>query len=297
VLHGERRGDSDSDGMVGGLPLDQLVFNLRNPDSARDTPIQGALDQLLAVRLAAELPEATSPEPAPTRLDAGNLFFFGHSQGGQSGALFLGYEPLVRAAVISGAGGNLIQALLAKSKPTVDVGGVPYPPHVLLQAAFQERPDRPLTDAHPLLALFNTFVNRSDADATSLLLRRAPADGVEPKHLLMYIGYVDSYVPLRTAGSLAIGAGLQVARPLFTPPCDAYAGDEREACGWVSTGFLPEVELPASGNVGGETAVALTRRATSGKDGHYVAFTAGELDRIIGFFVSARDGAVPIVAD
>jgi len=295
-MHGERRGDDDDDGLVGGLPLDQLVFNLRNPDSARDTPIQGALDLLTATRLASELPDATWPEEPPTRLDAANLFFMGHSQGAQAGVLFLPREPLIRAAVLSGAGGNLIQSLLTKSKPTIDVGGAAYEPHVLLQAAFQERPDRPLTAAHPVLNIFNTFVNRSDADAHSSLLRRAPIDGVPAKHVLLYIGHVDSYTPLRTAGSLAIGAGLEVARPLFTPPCSGYTGDEKTACGYLSTEFLREVDLPASGNAGGQTAVALMREA-DGSDGHYVAFTATERDRIVAFFTSARDGAKPTVDD
>lgn len=296
-LHGERRGDDDGDGLVGGLPQDQLAFNLRNPDSARDTPIQYALDLLTATRLASELADATWPEEPPARLDAANLFFMGHSQGGQAGVLFLPREPLVRAAVLSGAGGNLIQALLAKSKPTIAVGGVDYPPHELLQLAFQERPDRALTANHPVLNIFNTFVNRSDADAHSALLRRTPLADAQAKHLLLYIGHVDSYTPLRTAGSLAIGAGLEVADPLFTPPCDRYAGDERTACGYVSTEFLREAQLPASANVGGETGVALMRRADAGKDGHYVAFTADERDRIVAFFASARDGATPIVAD
>lgn len=297
VLHGERRGDVDDDGLVDGLPLDQLVFNLRNPDSARDTPIQAAIDLLTAVRLASEFTDATWPEPPPTSLDPANLFFMGHSQGGQAGALFLGFEPLVRAAVLSGAGGNLIQSLLAKSKPTVDVNGVPFPPHMLLQSAFQERPDRPIDASHPVLALFNTFVNRADADAYGMLLRRDPLPEVPAKHMLMYIGHVDSYTPLRSAGSLAIGAGLEVARPLFTPPCAAYSGDEKSACGYLSTGFMTDTELPANANIGGETAVALMRRASDGKDGHYVAFTALELERIVDFFTSAIDGAIPTVDD
>lgn len=296
-MHGERRGDDDDDGLVGGLPQDQLVFNLRNPDSARDTPIQYATDLLAMVRLAGELDAATWPEPAPTTLDPANLFFMGHSQGGQAGALFLGFEPQVRAAVLSGAGGNLIQALLTKTKPTVDVGGIPFPPKQLLQAAFQERPDRPIGASHPVLALFNTFVNRSDADAYSALLRRDPLPEIGAKHLLLYIGHVDAYTPLRTGGSLAIGAGLQVARSLFTPPCDAYDGDEKSACGWLSTKFLTAVDLPAQANVGGETAVALMRRAADGQDGHYVAFVPGELERIVAFFASARDGGIPIVED
>ena len=51
ILHGQRRGDSDSDGLVENLPQDQLIFNLRNPDAARDNPLQAAIDQAYEAKL------------------------------------------------------------------------------------------------------------------------------------------------------------------------------------------------------------------------------------------------------
>ena len=298
ALHGERRGDTDSDGLVDGLPLDQLVFNLRNPDAARDNTLQGAIDQFTAVRLAQHLADATAPEPAPTTLDPANVLFMGHSQGAQAGAVFLPYEPEVHAAVLSGAGANLIRALLAKTEPKVTLGGTAYPPRDLLQLAFQERPDRPLTSAHPLLMLFNNFVNRSDADAYSPMLVRDPAPELPRKNILMYAGHVDNYTPLRTAGSLAIGAALEIGgATLFPGPCDQYTGDESQACSYTTTGFLPTTPLPASGNVAGVTAVVLMREQPPGKDGHFVAFTTPEATRIVDYLLSARDKAVPTVTN
>lgn len=303
LLHGERRGDDDDDGLVEGLPIDQLVFNLRNPDAARDNPLQGAIDQFTAVRLARQLADATAPAPPPAPLDPANVFFMGHSQGAQAGVAFLAFEPEVDAAVISGGGANLLRALLAKTEPKVTLpDGNAYPPRDLLQLAFQERPDRPLTSAHPLLLLFNTFVNRADADVYSPLLISRPPEGMLPKHLLMYIGHVDSYTPIRSAGALAIGAGLQLGgETLFPGPCsdDAYSDDEAAACSYTTTEFLREIALPATGNLGfGETTgVALMRAQSGGKDGHFVAFTPAEVKRIVGFLDSARDGAVPTVAD
>jgi dienelactone hydrolase len=301
LLHGERRGDTDDDGLVEGLPLDQLVFNLRNPDAARDNPLQAAIDQFTAVRLARELAAATAPEPAPTTLDPANVFFMGHSQGAQAGVAFLPYEPDVHAAVISGGGANLLRALLSKTEPQVTLpDGNAYPPRDLLQLAFQERPDRPLTSAHPLLLLFNTFVNRADGDVYSPLLVDRPVEGVGAKHLLMYIGHVDSYTPIRSAGSLAIGAGAQLGdKTLFPGPCsdEQYSDDEAAACTYTTTKFLPVIPLPATGNrgAGQTTAVALMHEQPSGQDGHFVAFTAKERERLISFLDSARDGAVPTV--
>lgn len=296
-LHGQRRGDTDGDGLVDGLPVDQLIFNLRNPDAARDNLLQGAIDQFTAVRLAAHLPEATAPEPPPAPLDPANLFFMGHSQGAQSGVAFLPYEPDIRAAVLSGGGANLLRAILAKTEPKVSLGGQQFPPRDLLQAAFQERPTRPITAVHPLLQLFNIFVNRSDGDVYSPLLRRG-ADEAAPKHLLMYLGHVDSYTPLRAAASLAIGAKLSVGGSnLFPAPCDRYATDEAKVCNYSISGFMPVTPLPASGNASNATAIVLMREQPAGKDGHHVAFTPTELDRIVTFIDSARDGATPVVAD
>lgn len=300
VMHGERRGDSDGDGEVGGLDLHQLVFNVHNPESARDTLIQGAIDQFTAVRLAEEWTDDELLGGPPIRFNADALYFMGHSQGANSGALFLPFEPLIRAAVLSGGGAKLPRALLGKEEPKVQnpVTGERLAPRELLQLAFQERPDRPLETHHPMLVLLNTFVNRSDADHTAPLIRRRPRDGAAPKHLLNYIGHPDSYSPLRAAGDLAISLGAPIAgATLFPPPCADYGDDdERAACGWTSSGWLPEVAPPVTGNTsGGVTAATRLLPAPKGKDGHYVAFEPAELMRIGEFFATAHADGTPTV--
>jgi len=297
VLHGERRGDTDTDGKVEGLDVDQLAFNVFNPESARDTMLQGAIDQFSAVRLAETWTDATAlPGGETIRFDKGALFYMGHSQGANAGALFLPFEPEVRAAVLSGAGSNLLRALLGKTSPKVDVGGTLLAPRELLQLAFQERPDRPLTTMHPMLVLLNTFANRSDADNTSRLLRRQPLEGVAAKHLLNYLGHVDTYTPLRAAGNLAIGAGAPIAgATIFPPPCDQYTGDEAMACGWTTGKWLPTTPLPATGNLGGVTAVTRMLTAPAGTDGHFVAFQPAERERIAQFIATALQNGTPTV--
>ncbi|MEZ4383633.1 MAG: hypothetical protein R3A79_20040 [Nannocystaceae bacterium] len=299
VLHGERRNDDDGDGLVGGLDIYQLVFNVFNPESARDTLVQGALDQLSVIRFADLFTDDALLPGAAIRFDGETLAFMGHSLGANSGALILPFAPSVRAAVLSGGGSNLPQALLAKEEPKVQnpVTMQWMAPRELLQAAFQERPDRPLTAAHPMLILLNTFVNRSDGDNTSRHLRREPLAGAEAKHLLDYIGHVDSYAPLRSAGSLAVGAGVQVAPgTLFPPPCEAYEGAERTACGYTANGWLPSAGLPAQGNVGGVTAVARMLDQPPDKDGHFVIYEVAELDRAASFIIDAlHSDAAPIV--
>lgn len=298
VLHGERRGDDDDDGEVGGLDVEQLAFNVFNPESARDTMLQGAIDQFSAVRFAEQWQDSTVLPGETLAFDPAALFFMGHSQGATAGALFLPFEPSVRAAVLSGGGANLVRAILDKQQPKTEnpINGDLLSPRELLQLAFQERPDRPLGSAHPMLLLLGTYAGRSDVDNTSRLLRRLPREGVAPKHLLLYIGHVDGYTPLRAAGNLAIGAGTHIGGgTLFPGPCDGYEGAEASACGWTTGDWLPLTPLPAKGNMGGVTAVTRMLHAPAGKDGHFVAFEPAELDRIAGFIASALQDGTPTV--
>ncbi len=300
VLHGERRGDDDSDGLVEGLDVYQLVFNVFNPDSARDTVVQGALDQFSLVRLSEHWTDDTLLDGQSIRFDSEAIAFAGHSLGANSGSLFLPFAPTVRAAVISGGGSNLPQALLAKQEPKIQnpVTMAWMTPIELLQVAFQERPDRMITSYHPMLLLLNTYVNRSDADNTSRHLRREPLGSLAAKHLLLYIGHLDSYTPLRAAGSLAIGAGTEIAEAtLFPVPCDDYSDDaERMACGYTKSDLLRLTDLPASANLGGETAIVRMLQQPPGKDGHFVLFQPAELKRAAAFIASAlSDEGAPTV--
>jgi len=300
VLHGERRGDDDGDGLVGGQDIYQLVFNVFNPDSARDTVVQGALDQFSVIRLAEQWTNDTLLDGQPIRFNADALAFAGHSLGANAGSLFLPFAPQVRAAVLSGGGANLPQALLAKEEPKVQnpVTSAWMTPKELLQAAFQERPDRPLTAYHPMLVLLNTYVNRSDADNTARHIRREPFDPEGAKHMLMYLGYVDSYTPLRAAGSLAIGIGLEIGTSnLFPGPCDKYDDpEERAGCGYTTNNWLPLTELPATANLSGETAVLRMLNQPAAKDGHFVFYEPAELERARSFIVSAlKDESPPTI--
>ncbi len=210
--------------------------------------------------------------------------------------LFLPYEPDIRAAALSGVGSNLLVSLLAKSEPKVVLPTGAYPPRELLQLALQEHPGEPLTTTHPLLNLMNIFVNRSDGDVYSRLLRRDPNPEVGPKHVLMYLGYVDNYTPARSAANLAAGVGMSVGgSSLFPPPCSQHPDDERQVCELSDLGILPVESLPLSGNRSGDTSVLLMRQKGNASDGHFVAYTPAEQARIVQFMASARDGATPVV--
>ena len=103
---------------------DNLFFNFQNPAAARGNPIQGAADQLSLARFAAALDfGAAESGGADIQIDPDNIFFFGHSQGSTEGSLALPYSDIYKAAVLSGNGASLMDALLTKTSP-VDIKSV-----------------------------------------------------------------------------------------------------------------------------------------------------------------------------
>ncbi|MEZ4426670.1 MAG: hypothetical protein R3A51_03135 [Nannocystaceae bacterium] len=303
VMHGARRRDTVDgavDGLVEELGTNELVFNVFNPPSARDTMVQAAIDQLAAVRLIHDFdPESLPEELVPKfSFDAANTVYVGHSQGGQAGVMMLAHEPEVATAALSGVGSTLIYTLLEKREPQVRVPGLDdtFVIADLVRLALAERPDRELTAFHPVLMLLNTYVNRADADVHLRRLVRAPVEGAGAKNLLVYGGHVDEYTPLRTAINLMIASGVTLAnQSIVPPPCGNYEGGENVACVMIDLGFLPRAGLPMTGNIAGgsRTAAALLLKANAGEDGHFVAERPEERARIFDFLASGLDGATP----
>ncbi len=307
-FHGERRHDTDDDGLVDGLSLDELVFNLRNPDAARDNLIQGAVDIKSGIRYidVFNAPQTVKPGGYPLDLDPDNVFLFGHSQGAQQVALMFPFLSKHLTAILSGAGGNLPRSLVDKQLPTYDVPGsdVPLGPGKILELALMVRPDRELTTYHPVLALLNTHVNRSDPElyAHNIIADPFYQHVSGPKNILHYIGHVDPYTPLRTSSALAVAMGLRIAdATLFTPPCDQYLDEaEQFLCHNTDSGVLKTVELPVVGNVPWQfgpptTAAALMVQATQPNGGHSVIYQPQELHRVFDFLHSALDGQIPVL--
>lgn len=202
VLHGTR----DPTGSDPNLSF----FNFRNLPAARDNAKQGALDDFQLLRLVEGFDVAAAPTPdgsagSPIRFDTGRIYFKGHSQGGLTGPLFLAYEPKVRAAVLSGAGGNLLLSLLAKTEP-YDIATLVA---VLLDGEAREE--------HPMLALVQTYLESSDPSNYGRLFFREPPAGFLPKSIYHSLGLIDRYTPVSTIKALALAMGVQPVRPLPEP--------------------------------------------------------------------------------
>lgn len=264
VLHGPRNpgGDPEVD-----------FFNFQNPIAGRNNPIQGAVDDFSVVRLIEGF-ERVETEPARTiGFDTSKISFFGHSQGGLTGPPFLAYEPRVRGAVLSGAGGLLYYALLNKTEP-VNI-------HDLVGSIIL---DNPLDEFNPVLALLQMWIERSDTVNYGPLLVREPPDGLPPMDVYQSMGFIDHYTPLPDIEALAVAIGGDHVGPVIEP-IEGLALRGRT----VAT-------APVTGNLDGRTAVLVQYQATI-SDGHFVVFDTAAGRRQSAQFLGtlARTGSATLV--
>ena len=263
-LHGTRT--------PGGSASEELFFNFTNPIAGRDNVRQAALDDFQLVRLATTMVIGSAiTEASDCFFDPDKVMFMGHSQGGITGTVFLPYEPLVKGAVISGAGGDLYQTLLHKE------GVAEIVPSVIR--------DYPLDEFNNLLAIVQMFAESSDPVNYGPLLVADPPAGVLGKDIYMSEGFVDSYTPALTADALGVAMGLSQVAPVLS-----------EVEGFGLRGIDP-MTAPVSANLAGNTAVFLQYNAAAGDNGHYVVFDVPAAQRQHAEFLGslAREGRATLV--
>lgn len=237
VVHGERRFGSSRDSQ-------SLMFNVVNPRAARDNNLQGAADVVQALRIPG-IGEQNLPGALATRFDAGNTFFFGHSQGSNVGVPAIATSDLAQAAIFSGAGAHLTNGILTKTSPVDAKAGLEF----LL--------GEPLSTGHPVMVLWQTYFDSVDTLHYAKHLLKSPPAGLSSKHVYMSWGENDSFSPQPTLASMARSTGLPVADTLIED---------------LSTGTAAR---PVSGNVVGGDGVARTaacfQYTSDGFDGHFAA--------------------------
>lgn len=231
------------------------AFNFINPIAGRSTWVQSALE---SVMLARYFRDGTLPLGAGSRripIDHSHIAFFGHSQGGISGALALSVDRDIDAAVLSGAGGGLAMSLIEKISPQSPVAAIK------LMLSLPE--DYVVDVFHPVLTLVQTYAEEVDPlNYAPLVYRRGPDRA--PPSLLMTSGYDDTYVPVPTQAPLAAAFGLPLIEPIVEDPLVLQLAD------------LPILPEPASADVVSRnrqvTAGLVQFEAQPGHDGHFVVF-------------------------
>ncbi len=239
VLHGPRN--------PGGNPeLD--FFNIGNIYAARDNPLQGVADLFSQRRLAEQL--SFTDGARTIYFDMTKLMFFGHSQGGLTGAGFAAFEPSLKGAVFSGTGGLLYLTLLNKTDPI----NFPALAETLLR-------DEPVDAENPSIALIQLWVERSDPVNYAPLMVRRPAAGITPRSIFQTEGFTDTYTPnvCIEAFATAIGGDL-VQEP-----------EQKELIGLTLRGRSVKA-APITDNVNASTAVLAQFKQRAGSNGHFVVF-------------------------
>ncbi len=194
VQHGPRRGGTD-------LPAESLFFNFLNPAAARDNTLQGAGDIFSLVRFIKEA-DLDVGGVGRVHFDANNIYYFGHSQGTVTGPPSVVFEPSIKAVLMSGAGGNLVQSLLNKTQPVNIADGI------RLALA-----DDGVDPFHEILNVLQHHIAPSDTINYARAFFLEPPDGVPPKHVMHIYGRRDHYAPEPNQKALAQAMGAHLLGP------------------------------------------------------------------------------------
>lgn len=179
------------------------TFNFLNPIAGRDNWRQSALEKVQQVTAMSTL-TATSFSGEVFRFDGDNIGYFGHSQGGIVGALFVAVEDRITGALLSGAGAGLAPSLVEKTDPIVIAD--------VLKVVLSIPREETIDTFHPVPALLQTFVDPADPLNYGNLWRHR--SGRRTPHLLITSGLVDTYTPPRNHGGLAAAYGVPLAAPI-----------------------------------------------------------------------------------
>jgi hypothetical protein len=277
VEHGTRRGGSD-------LSPDVLYFNFLNPEAAKYNPVQGAADNFQLERMIESLhstPITVSGVPDPIQLDPAHIEYFGHSQGCLTGPLYLAYTGAVETAVLSGAGGNLIQSLLTKTQP-IDIAGMT---RLVLGDPY-------VGAMHPMLNLLQLYFDPVDVVNYGRDLTYSPRQIGEttddppvpitagPMNVFMSFGRDDHYSTERTMASLARVLGIQQVNDMgitcrcYDSACDGLdsSGLHENLCRLDGIG---ETTSPVRANglaASEQFTLVMKMYLPDGYDGHFVIF-------------------------
>lgn len=199
-LHGPRAPSSSDPALT--------FFNIANIVAARDNFLQGLADLVVLTKFLQNRPVTLSPIER-VRFDPARIGFLGHSQGGLIGSLYVGLAPEPRSAVFSGTAGVLAITIVERR----DIVNF----RALFESLAGIQGEEMLHELHPLVSLFQTFIEPADPINYARLLPTEPPDG-RPKDVLFIEGLLDAQSPARGHEALAAAAGAPVVLPVARNP-------------------------------------------------------------------------------
>ncbi|HVK67257.1 MAG TPA: hypothetical protein VM694_22385 [Polyangium sp.] len=271
IFHGRRPG-APKDGDTSRISL--LFFNVNNVLAARTNSRQAALDEVQRARLFTEskmeVPASISVTGNPIRFDGSRLTYFGHSQGGLNGPLFLAADDQARGGVLSGSSAVMAITLLEKTSPSPSIAQLVKTVFLSLRAEEEGELDL----FHPALSLAQMLVDATDPLHYARHVALSPREGMAPKSIYMTEGVNsdgtgDSYSPTRGIEMHAIAMGLPLVEPSQWPIPELA---------WGGPGTVEIPEMGLSGNLadGQATGVLAQWAVPENSDGHFVVFRVAE---------------------
>ncbi len=204
---GGRGIDTNADGQITARE-GQLAAAPREILRERHARIQTAADLMQLVRVI-EVGIDVDGDGA-SDLDPSRIYYFGHSLGGNYGALFLSAEKRVRAGVLSALGGPIHEIIRLSPLSRGDLGALlaARVPSLINLSGTSFDENLPLRDQPPavntvpgameiqeLLDNFEWAGQGGDVVAYGAYLRRAPLDGGEPKSVIIQFAAGDRNAP------------------------------------------------------------------------------------------------------
>lgn len=296
IFHGKRPGAPEPDQ---DTAIALRFFNLDNVMAARTSNRQSALDEVQRARLFTEtkitIPANVSVWDQEIRFDPKRVMFFGHSQGGLNGPLFLAADDQALGGVLSGSGALMSITLIEKTEPTPSVAQIVR--EVLLDLEPEEFTE--LDIHHPIMSFAQMLVDTTDPINYARSIIREPRAGMNPKNIYMTVGvdstgHGDSYAPPRGIEMHAVAMGLPLIGDTAQReiPEVAWPGGPRVL-------HLSDFPGPVTNNLArGRATGALAQWAPAdGRDGHFVVFDVAGAREQADLFVQSlgREGIAKLV--
>lgn len=274
-----------------------LVFNILNAPALRDNLRQSALELALLVDTietfsidVSSCPGVTTPRgDGLANVDMRTLALVGHSMGASIAPLTAAFEPRYRALILSGAGGSWMENILHKLSPLPTRG---------IAESLLAYPARgiTLTEADPMLGFLQWAGEEADAQVYAPLLVGEPAIG-GARHILMFQGIVDTYIPPPVANTLTLGLSIDVAGTFRDSDISAIEGYRSiETLLPLTGGVL--APLPLTGNMDGTTAAVVQLDEDGIEDGHEVMWQRTDARLLVSCFLSTMaETGTPTIVD
>ncbi|MBZ0120565.1 MAG: hypothetical protein K8H88_26465 [Sandaracinaceae bacterium] len=286
------------DGPLGGLRNESgwdeqfAIFNISNPPALRDNIRQSALELILFAHVVPELrvdaascPGLSTPAgDGVVRFDPSTLTIMGHSMGAWIAPLVVGLEPAYRAMIVSGAGGSWIENVVHKQRP-LEVR--PLAETILRYRAGE------LNEQDPVLSLLQWAGEGADPQLFGgLVIDEAPSAG---RHVLMFQGMLDTYIPPPVANALSLAIGLDLAGTELDVNYPEYR-PLQSLLPFVGRSRIP---YSVAGNrfAGTVTAIVTQHPEDGVEDGHEVMYQTEPPKRQYRCFLRSLIEGVPSVPD